>query len=246
MSPTSGGLATTFVAGVTGKTNLIHTHIATTLTVGTVVAASVQLRYTEVSGQTPINFGPLRQIAQNQTYDFWDEVPSLTVFNVTMVDTYVGGGGTMSVVTDMDNYCNGSPFVTGPCCPPDNATQASLDAILNLVTLIQRQVSPFGYVYGANHTGLSGHGSFAVSDLLGVSVDVTTLPASYCQATGTPTELFGLGFVTLGTADGYETSHRIDHDGSLVLPYAAGAFTLVGYSLSPGVVVSIRELTREP
>jgi hypothetical protein len=115
-----------------------------------------------------------------------------------------------------------------------------------MVTLIQRQAAPFAYVYGTNHTALSGSGALDVSGLIGCSVDVTTLPNSYGRAGGVPEELFGLGFVTLGTIDGYETSRHIDHDGTLFLPPGAGAYTKIGYSLSPGVVVSIRELVREP
>lgn len=160
---------------------------------------------------------------------------------------YVSGGGCSMAQDTLELYCGGTPgAVQAPCCPPDPATQAYLDLILSTVTLIQRQAAPFGYVYGTNHAALSGNGSFGVSDLLGVSVDVTTLPASYGRATGTPEKLFDLGYVTLGTADGYSQSRRIDADGSLVLPPSGGIYTLVGYTLSPGVVVSIRELVREP
>lgn len=144
-------------------------------------------------------------------------------------------------------YCGGAgPAFVGPCCQDSPGVLQALAEIQALVTLIQRQAAPFGYVYGANHTALTGTGSIAVTGLIGVSVDVTTLPGSYGTAAGTPPELFDVGYVTLGTADGYSTSRRIDHDGSLVLPAAAGAYTSVGYTLSPGVTVSIRELVREP
>jgi hypothetical protein len=147
----------------------------------------------------------------------------------------------------LDVWCGQLPNqALGPCCAPDERLVAQINSILTAVTLLQRQTAPFGYVYGANHTALSGDGSIAVSDLIGVSIDVTTLPGSYGEMIGTPTELFGLGFVTLGTADGWESSRRIDHDGTLFLPGAAGVFTLIGYTLRPGVVVSIRELIREP
>jgi len=173
--------------------------------------------------------------------------PTKSIFEL-WVDNSTGAGGSKIDGSTIEAFCGGAaPGGTQqPCCPPDAATQAQLDQILQLVTIIQRQAAPFAYVYGTNHAALSGHGSFAVSGLLGVSVDVTTLPSSYGQRDGSPVELFDLGFVTLGTADGYETSRRIDHDGSLVLPPQAGAFTSVGYSLSPGVVVAIRELVREP
>jgi hypothetical protein len=169
------------------------------------------------------------------------------IFGIECDLTDAGGTGDSQMDYTATLYCGAPPgATTTPCCPPDVATQASLDVILRQVNLLQRQVAPFAYVYGANHVALTGNGSFAVQGLLGCSVDVTTLPTSYGQEAGTPTELFDLGFVTLGTADGWELSRRIDHDGSLVLPRAAGVFTLLGYTLRPGVVVSIRELVREP
>lgn len=173
--------------------------------------------------------------------------PTKAIFEL-WVDSTTGTGGSTLTGTTIEAFCGGaSPSGTQqPCCPPDAATQAQLDQILAMVTLIQRQAAPFGYVYGDNHTALSGHGSLSVSGLIGCSVDVTTLPASYGRAEGSPERLFDLGFVTLGTADGYERSRRIDADGTLFLPPQSGAFTAIGYTLSPGVVVSIRELVREP
>jgi hypothetical protein len=142
-------------------------------------------------------------------------------------------------------YCGTSgPGTTSSPCDP--CVTAALSKLMEMVTLIQRQSVPFGYVYGANHAGLTGHGSFAVSDLLGVSVDVTTLPSVLGQSVGSPVEYFDVGYVTLGTADGYETSRRIDHDGTLLVPPQAGVFTAVGYTLHDGVTASIRELVREP
>jgi hypothetical protein len=156
--------------------------------------------------------------------------------------------GSSTVTCRIQFYCGSAPpgAQPMPCCPPDASTQAYLNSILSMVTLIQRQAVPFSYVYGANHTSLSGHGSLAVSGLIGCSVDVTTLPDSYGRAEGSPERLFDLGFVTLGTADGYERSRRIDADGTLFIPPSSGLYTAIGYTLSPGVVASIRELVREP
>jgi hypothetical protein len=155
--------------------------------------------------------------------------------------------GTDDITCTVDYYCNGAgPGGSAACCPPDPTIVAMLTALQQAVTLIQRQAAPFAYVYGTNHTALTGNGSFAVSSLIGVSVDITTIPAWKGSVSGSPVEYFELGFVTLGTADGYETSRRLDHDGTLMIPPQAGVFTTVGYTLPPGVVVSIRELVREP
>jgi hypothetical protein len=163
-------------------------------------------------------------------------------------DTFAGNAGTTYTSTEtIDVFCGQLPGGTAtPCCPPDTSTQSYLDLILKMVTLVQRQAAPFSYIYGPDHPALTGSGAFAVSGLVGCSVDVTTLPDSYGRATGSPEQLFDIGFVTLGTADGYERSRRIDADGTLFLPPLGGAYTVVGYTLSPGVEVSIRELVREP
>lgn len=116
------------------------------------------------------------------------------------------------------------------------------------VNLIQRQSVPFAYVYGDNHAGLTGDGEIAIdTPLIGVSVDVVAVPSSVSVRAGTPQHLSDVGFVTLGTADGWLASRRIDADGTLELARpGAGALTRIGYSLAPGVEVSIRELVREP
>lgn len=186
-------------------------------------------------------------VARNSTLTVDVRVPVGAVYVWTGVQSLAGNTSDSYYGTGLV-YCNGqTPGVPiQPCCPPDANVRGLLAQIRNLTTLIQRQAAPFAYIYGANHTALSGQGSFAVSGLIGVSVDVTTLPARAGQAAGTPLEYFDLGFVTLGTADGWDHSRRIDHDGTLLLPPGAGVFTTVGYTLTPGVEVAIRELVREP
>lgn len=159
-----------------------------------------------------------------------------------------GATPTNSVTVTITMWCAGQTpsNPNSPCCPPDPNLLGLLTRIQAQVDLIQRQSAPFGYVYGANHAGLTGHGSFAVSDLIGVSVDITAIPAHAGRIDGSPIEYFDLGFVTLGTADGYETSRRLDHEGTLMIPHQAGLFTSVGYTVPPGVTIAIRELVREP
>ncbi len=162
----------------------------------------------------------------------------------TSSGTYPSG---LSCGAAVNFYCGSAPGASAtPCCPPDPIMVGQVQQILNMVTLIQRQAAAFGYVYGANHASLSGDGDIAVSGLLGCSVDVTTLPSQYGSAAGDPDELFGLGWISMGTADGIVQRRRLDADGILFLPGLGGVFTSINYALSPGVVVSIRELVREP
>ena len=157
-------------------------------------------------------------------------------------------GGCSTYETTIELFCNGSgpTTVQQPCCPPDVSTQSQLDAILRMVTLIQRQEVPFAYVASTAHAGLTGAGSIAIQGLLGASVNCTTIPASYGREDTSPTEYFDLGFVSFSTPDGYPTSYRLDKQKRLCLPSRAGLYTQLDYDLSPGVVVTITELLREP
>jgi hypothetical protein len=158
-----------------------------------------------------------------------------------------GGTGTSTVSDQVDAYCNGQ--VPGgsqlPCCPPDQATQTYLDAILQAVTLIQRQSVPFGYVTGAVHAGLAGAGALSIGGLLGVKVEVTTLPGHFGLAGTSPPFHFDLGFLTFGTADGFPSAYPLTRNPQIILPPLCGAFTDLDYDLAAGVVVTITELIRE-
>jgi hypothetical protein len=140
----------------------------------------------------------------------------------------------------------GLPYTTGVnCCPTDPAIIAMLQRIQDQVDLVQRQVAPFSYIPGASHTGLTGTGEFNVQGLLGLAVDVTTLPARAGRLVGTPDVTFDIGWLTAGTADGWVLEHRIRSDGFLWLPYGMSAMTRVGYTIPADTVVTIKELKRE-
>lgn len=112
-------------------------------------------------------------------------------------------------------------------------------------TLIQRQAAPFGYVLGTVHSGLTGAGSFTVGDILGLSVNVTTVPARFIPRGADPQTYDRLGWVNTGTTDGWQRATEIRHNPELILPID-GAVTEVGYDLADDVVVTITELVREP
>ncbi len=113
------------------------------------------------------------------------------------------------------------------------------------MTLIQRQAVPFAYINGAVHSDLSGAGAFAISGILGVRMEVTTLPGYLGRLGSSPTEYFDAGFVTFGTADGYPHSIRVEHNPQVELPARCSAFTQFAYDLQPGVVIRVTELVRE-
>jgi len=158
-----------------------------------------------------------------------------------------GGSGTSDLSITYAAFCNATPTTpVAPCCPPDPILSGQIRQILDIVNLIQRQAVPFGYVAGATHTGLSGAGAISISGILGIKVDVTTLPSSYGVAGTSPPEHFDLGFLTFGTADGFPQSFRLTRNPQVSLPARCSAFTDLDYDLAPGVVVTITELLREP
>lgn len=147
----------------------------------------------------------------------------------------------------IDFYCNGATAgPTQPCCPPDPATQSSLDLILEMVTLIQRQSVPFAYVPSTTHPSLSGAGTIDISGLIGAAIHVTTIPTPIGREGTSPTEYFDMGFVTFGHPDGYPASYRLEREFQTILPARCSAFTVIAYDLHPGVEVTITELVREP
>jgi hypothetical protein len=195
---------------------------------------------------TPVLRTTTYSLATGATVTALEAVPQGAVAVLFTSHTPVGGS-TDGLDITIDWYCGpgvpGTPILTP--CPPDERVRQLLEQIYKLLTLVQRQSAPFGYIYGTNHAGLTGSGEITVADLIGVSVDVTTNPGYTGLVVGDPATIFKIGRIDLGSADGWITSRDIDHDGSLMLPYQAGVFTKIGYTLNPGVVVAIRELVRE-
>lgn len=158
------------------------------------------------------------------------------------------GTSTDTVTVQVTEWCNGvgPNQSTQQCCPTDPSVLAKLDQIMTLVTLVQRQAVPFGYILGAVHPGLSGAGAISINGLLGVKVAVTTLPASYGVAGTSPPEHFDLGFVTFGTPDGFPSAYRLTRNPQIMTPRFCSAYTDLDYDLAPGVIVTITEIKREP
>lgn len=157
------------------------------------------------------------------------------------------GTGTTQVLITFEQFCdNAQPGgVTQPCCPPDATTVAQLNAILQLTTLIQRQLAPFAYIASTVHSSLSGNGTIAVQGLLGIKIEATTVPSRLGLVAGDPNDLFGAGWVNLGTADGFGPRQFISTSPMIIRPVQPDV-TVIGYSIPADVTVSITELVREP
>jgi len=143
-------------------------------------------------------------------------------------------------------WCGVNPGATQqPCCPPDTVAQQIQTQILQMVTLIQRQLVPFAYVASTVHAGLANQGSFAIADRIGVAVNLTTIPASYGEIVAEPTYHVDMGWLSILTADGFIEEVRITRQTQVWMPRLFGEAVLLGYSLNPGVVATLTELVRE-
>jgi hypothetical protein len=114
-----------------------------------------------------------------------------------------------------------------------------------LVKLQQRYRLPFAYVTGATHPNLSGSGSFAVSRLLGVRVDVTTPPPSFVLE-GNPPYWWDLGWMSVSDGGGMLLEKRVTRDVMEWLPEHMPMALQFGYFFKAGVTANVTELQAEP
>lgn len=163
--------------------------------------------------------------------------------NIVAVGTQAGTTSFTDIKFDL--FCGGAlPGVQQPCCPPDPATQSSLDLILKMVTLTQRQLAPFAYIHGEVDAGLSGNGSIGCFGILGVKVDITTAPSRLGLTGGDPVTVWDAGWINIGTPDGFGPRQFITSDPFVIMPVSAAA-TVIGYSIPDDVVVTITQLVME-
>lgn len=266
-TPPPAGVATpcgTFSGGPSNTspshyTNIIH---ITSLPVG---ATSVHLDLeNRVAGAGPhnnIQFA-IAQYAPDSAVVITQSQPFLLSGATDSTDIPIAAGaGTLDVSVTSGTIANTNDiYVTGaitcggtasgqpipPAAPLPPANNAQLEAILALVTLIQRQLVPFGYVPGGSHS-VSGSGEISVQGLIGAKIVITDAIAGTIGAVaGDPEENFGLGWITWGSADGWYPRQFLGHVDNVSFPNDAGALTLLAYSLAPGVTATITELRREP
>lgn len=100
-------------------------------------------------------------------------------------------------------------------------------------------------VDGTPTVGLSGTGSLSLdTDVVGVRVDLTTIPSYVGSQSGTPLTYYEIGWIAFGDSDGYQSRQWITGEHWSVFPNPSGTISTVGYSLNPGVVATITPLLR--
>lgn len=161
-----------------------------------------------------------------------------------------GGSPTGSITVRAEVWCDGQSPSTpaSPCCPPDPIVEQKLSRLEALVTAIYQSLpAPLhSYSSGTAHVGLSGHGTITLSAAaLGVRVDITSDPVTLGSELGSPMYLPGRGYIVpiVNAAPIRSEMHLVYNPQTFQLPTLTEQ---IGYSLHPGVVVTITELMRGP
>lgn len=134
---------------------------------------------------------------------------------------------------------------TEDLCLAINDLNRRLNQIGELVVLIQRYSLPFATVPGAVHTSLTGSGSFPVSRLIGMRVDVTSHLSDHPDLEGNPPYVWDQGWMSILTGDGMIEEKRLSQTHFEWLPKQMPLALTFGYSLRPGTVVTFTELQAE-
>lgn len=124
--------------------------------------------------------------------------------------------------------------------------QTVLGSNLGLTTLLQRYQVPFAFIPGVAHGPLSLQGSFAVSRLVGLGIEVTASAPGHPDISDVPPYLWDRGWVSVTDNGAMLQERRVNRANFQWLPQGMGLVTSVGYSLTPGTQIRITELRPEP
>lgn len=116
---------------------------------------------------------------------------------------------------------------------------------LGLVTLLQRYGLPFAYIRGATHSGLTGTGSFAVSRLVGLEIDIASI-AGLKLLDGNPPYVWDVGWISVSDADGMIEERRPSREHLVWAPRLMATADHFNYFLEPGITLNVTELQAEP
>ena len=184
-------------------------------------------------------------VPQNTTLTF--TVPAAAgVISIFGKLTSTGTGGTLITGTTLSAFCSSQGLPSGQqSCPPDPAVLGLLEAIMRMLTVIQRSYAPFGYVLGTSSSGLTGTGSVSVSRCIGVKVAVTAYPPTDQVLPGNPSYIKDLGWISMSETDGMIQEYRIARAAFTWFPELAPLADHINYFLQPGVTATITPIFPE-
>jgi hypothetical protein len=184
-------------------------------------------------------------------YGHWSWFSGQALTSTEISDNYAAAGGT--------GHYNPPPFTpppdgvpppgVGPTC---GTTQSICDELFRLeyliagmsqqLTSLSTWQNPQHWITGTAHPGLTGSGALATAGILGVRVQLTSVPAGWGQTGESPPRLIpSVGSIQAGYSGEYEDNHQVHYVDQLVMLKAGWAFA-VRYNFRPGVVATVTEL----
>lgn len=144
--------------------------------------------------------------------------------------------------------CAASNSQQAACCPPDASLLGQLQLIFNMVQGIYESLPTAvnSLAESTVHSNLSGSSQAAVgAETIAIKVEITTDIAGAPTSPGTPTYYFNRGYIVPQNSEGpVEVARRLVYSPQIYfLPHLTNS---VGYTLPPGLVVSITELVPGP
>lgn len=130
-------------------------------------------------------------------------------------------------------------------CNALNELTKRVTIIAELLQVVQRYGVPFEYIRGAQHPNQSGSGSFSVSRLIGMQVDITAHNPGRPDLEGNPPYVWDQGWMSILTADGMIEEKRISQTHLVWLPRLMDMAITFGFELNPGTVATFTELHAE-
>jgi hypothetical protein len=208
----------------------VTTHIRQFDAYPVVAAATIDTPFATAPGATGSLFVPLDATTRAVSYFTTVSGPPGSAFHSGKIELYCGG--------------------QAPCQPDCGASDPRILALLtridNLAQLLQRYSLPFATIPGAAHSGQAGTGSFSVSRLIGMRVDITSHTTTRPDLEGNPAYVWDQGWMSILTGDGMIEEKRISQTHFEWLPKQMPLALTFGFELRPGTVATFTELQAEP
>lgn len=213
-------------------------------------ATAMQIHYNNSTGtpatQTCFTFpqfvyGTLDNESDNATYPGWLGVaPDLCGASVTPPPP--GPPPVTIIVPPPVLSCTGTTDI----CSLLNTILAVENTTFNKLKWLANRAEPYAYLTGTAHTGLSGAGTLAVQDALGVIVNVTTIPGGWGSNYETPRRRIPqLGMIAASDGTNEDYSRPIHYQHQVHLWHAPWATQLI-YNFANGVSGSLTPIYPEP
>jgi hypothetical protein len=177
--------------------------------------------------------------------------PGVAISTTTISDNKAAAGGT--TIYQPPIYTpppDGTPTGgTPPTCSTSQdvcnqlfLTDQLLLGLSTQLSMFQSRQRPMFYRVEAIHTGLTGSGVLTVLDILGLRVQLTTVPSGWGSTAETPRRLIpAAGSIQAGISGEYTDNFQVHYEDEVLMLGASWAIQ-IRYNLRPGIVATLTEL----